>query len=54
MAYVDIDTLMEIFATNSQPTAMVKMRLRALKTWIDTCVDNNGIVDITDFNIETC
>ena len=54
IAYVDAETLLSIFATTNQPTAMVKMRLRALKSWIDKCVDNHGTVDISDFNPQTC
>ena len=43
IAYVDIDS-----------SAMVKMRLRALKSWIDTSLDNYDSVDVTDFDGETC
>ena len=54
IAYVDIDSLVGIFVANSQPSAMIKMHLRALKSWIDTSLENYDSVDVTDFDEETC
>ena len=54
MAYIDSDSLMDIFTANNQPTAMVKMRLRAFKTWVDTRIDNFGTIDVNEFNHDEC
>lgn len=54
MSLVDIDTILDCFTSTTAPNAMLKMKLKALKAWIDVEVDVRGYggFDIRNFTAD--